>query len=292
LIGYERLSNMRRRARMSIASRTFWKFQTRLLLNRLGLGHSVESWRLRRRFARGVPHEADFHFFRHFEGSRLFLDVGANLGQSALSFRSVNRSCPILSFEPNVDLAPALRGVKRLLGDSFEFRTIGLGARTERRWLFVPMVQGVPLAQLATSRRECLDDNPDVCRIVFDWAGTDRFAIAERPIDLIRGDELELAPSLIKIDVEGAELDVLIGLERTLARQRPIILTEGCGGRDFLGERGYRLMVYRPGTDRLEPPAAEEAPLNCFFVPEEALFIQSPNGQAHLQGRRARPGAV
>ncbi len=43
-------------------------------------------------------------------------------------------------------------------------------------------------------------------------------------------------PSLIKIDVEGAELGVLSGAAKTLARSRPVVIFEhGAGGADIYG---------------------------------------------------------
>ena len=124
---------------MSSTNLKFWKFHGRALLTRIGLWDRIERWRLRRRFRQGIAHERDFLFFRHFEGSdRLFVDIGANLGQSALSFRLANRTCPILSFEPNPDMEHALCEVKRLLGDLFNFRMHGLGAATEAKREMAP----------------------------------------------------------------------------------------------------------------------------------------------------------
>src|SRR3954468_23806524 len=65
------------------------------------------------RYALRRPHEADFAAFALFpERTGLFLDVGANTGASALSFRIYNRRSPILSIEPNPMLAPGLRRLK------------------------------------------------------------------------------------------------------------------------------------------------------------------------------------
>ena len=53
------------------------------------------------RYARKRVHEPDFEFFRgRGDGTGMLLDIGANAGQSALSFRAVNKG-PILSIEPN-----------------------------------------------------------------------------------------------------------------------------------------------------------------------------------------------
>jgi FkbM family methyltransferase len=53
----------------------------------------------------------------------------------------------------------------------------------------------------------------------------DTFTVRALPLDdLIR--QYDLAPGLVKIDAEGAELDVLQGLEQTLANHRPVIVCE------------------------------------------------------------------
>jgi len=67
----------------------------------------------------GLPHEDDFEFFKQF-GSQdkqiVFVDVGANTGQSAISFLM---NCPnghVISFEPNLLYQPVLYGVQEFLG--------------------------------------------------------------------------------------------------------------------------------------------------------------------------------
>jgi FkbM family methyltransferase len=50
------------------------------------------------------------------------------------------------------------------------------------------------------------------------------------PVKLARGDSLELPPpSVVKIDVEGAELRVLRGMTRTLSVHKPVVIVE-CHG--------------------------------------------------------------
>src|SRR3712207_2603537 len=64
------------------------------------------------------PHERDFEAFALFpDREGLFLDVGANSGISAVSFRAFNRHSPIVSVEPNPLNEPDLRIVSRLLND-------------------------------------------------------------------------------------------------------------------------------------------------------------------------------
>lgn len=64
-------------------------------------------------FAARQPHEPDFSVFATSPSTGLFLDVGANSGMSALSFRIYNRRMPILSVEANPYLEPDLRFLKR-----------------------------------------------------------------------------------------------------------------------------------------------------------------------------------
>lgn len=257
---------------MPPSTNKYWRFRTRAFLTRVGLWGPIERWRLRWRFYRGIAHETDFQFFRHFDGGAgLFVDIGANLGQSALSFRLANRSAPIVSFEPNPDMAPALRVVKGLLGDSFDFRLHGLGARTEVKPLFVPIVKGVPFPQCATFRRASLENNASARQLFYDWARTDQFEIVERAIQLVRYDELGLNPAFVKIDVEGGEAEVVAGMEQTIARCRPIFLTEGCSAQAILEKCGYVVHVHQTHGNHLRPARDGDYGANVFFVPVEKL---------------------
>ena len=257
---------------MPVGLSRYWRFQGRALLTRLSVWQRFECWRLRRRFERGIPHEHDFGFFRHFDGgAQLFVDIGANLGQSALSFRLAHGSGRILSFEPNPDMEAGLRVTQNLLGKSFEFRMHGIGSRTEVKPLFVPIVKGVPFPQCATFQRECLTNNASARQLFRDWTGTDQFDIVERSIQLMRFDELHLNPAFVKIDVEGGEAEVVSGMTETIARCRPIFLTEGSAAQSLLERHGYVALVHEPVGNFLRVAMPRECGANVFFVPSEKL---------------------
>jgi FkbM family methyltransferase len=259
------------RARVKVSPLKYGKFVCRGWLTRLGLWEAVERWRLRRRFRSGFIHERDFRFFRHFEGSRgLFVDIGANLGQSALSFRIANTSCPIVSFEANPAMEHGLREVKRLLGASFDYHMHGLGGHAEKKCLYVPIIKGVPFPQCGTFHRDSLE-NDSQRRIFCEWTGTDRFEVCEQPIRLVRFDELKLAPEFIKIDVEGGEQEVLSGMQQTIETHRPLLMTEGNVCAAMLRDCDYQMFVYRVDSNALVEPQEGNHSLNYFFVPAEKI---------------------
>ena len=90
-------------------------------------------------------------------------------------------------------------------------------------------------------------------------------------------------PDVLKIDAEGAELEILMGMERTLAEIRPTLTLEmgdieGTSGMipsrkavDHLLARGYRAMEWsssRNGGGLVEHRALEHYPYtNLIFVP-------------------------
>jgi FkbM family methyltransferase len=217
-------------------------------------------------------HEADFRYFRRFAGcDGLFLDVGANAGMSALSYRVMDRSSRILSLEPNPYHEPALRRVQRLLGDDFEFRLHGAGEFKERLALHVPFYRAVPLtgdasvhlaeAQRSWTLRELGIGDPSTHPDV----SFRSVEILVRPVD-----DLELRPHAVKIDVQGAELAVLRGMRRTLERERPILLVEDSPETPAIAQElhpiGYRGSRYEVRTDELVPIDGTPT-VNVFFTP-------------------------
>src|SRR5437763_822582 len=72
------------------------------------------------------PHDPAYAAFRHLErADGLFLDIGANAGMSAMSFRIFRRDVPILSLEPNPFHEPDLRFLQRRVLHDFDYRMLG-----------------------------------------------------------------------------------------------------------------------------------------------------------------------
>jgi len=77
-----------------------------------------------------------------------------------------------------------------------------------------------------------------------------------------------LAPSVVKIDVEGGELAVVAGMQRTLERHRPVLLVEvnEASARELARTlEGYS--GFRVGRG-LEPLASGRGLFNALFLPQ------------------------
>jgi FkbM family methyltransferase len=232
--------------------------------------HRCSTWA---RFALRRPSEPDFAAFALFGDRRgLFLDVGANIGQSALSFRRVHRTAPILSIEANPSLERDLRFLRRVVR-RFDYRICAASDVTGRLTLHVPTYRGLALTGEASI-------DASEARAAF-WTQQQQTSdsgiqLQATEVPSVRLDDLGLAPAFVKIDVEGCELQVLAGMSETLATHRPVILVERPEGRevhDFLAAIGYRPYVYVRREDRLAPDA-DESSQNVFFLsPAEALSV-------------------
>jgi FkbM family methyltransferase len=149
-------------------------------------------------------------------GCRAVLDVGANVGWYALHLAQAvaAEGGTVTALEPvpatyamlrrNLALNPELAAAVRTV-------PTGLGAQAGTVRFFIPAFQGSAAA--SQSKLFPADENRAVeVRVerLDDWAP--REGIPD--------------PDLLKCDVEGAELFVLRGAERTLARARPAIMLE------------------------------------------------------------------
>lgn len=204
------------------------------------------------RFWAGQPHEADFRFFRRIgRGPGLFLDAGANSGISALSFACMNHGFQIHSFEPNRLLERRLARVQRLLGKRFTFTMCALGEENREATLFIPVCQGIDLSAQATLSRAILEESATREQI------GRPFEIISQPVSLVRLDDFELPPDIIKLDVEGWELAILRGAMKTLARHHPALLIETNDATAdvmaCLSPLGYQFYGYDSGQNRLVP---------------------------------------
>lgn len=218
----------------------------------------------------GTPHEPEFGFFSSLEGvDGLFIDVGANAGQSAVSLRSVNRSLRILSFEPNPLLEPLLRQLSNELLDGFDYRMIGLSDHRHSTVLYVPVIDGLLVTPLATLDRSVFERQHYHDQLV-DLSLDGKYGIAEVTVELERFDDLDLDPAVIKIDTEEHELSCLAGMIETIGRCSPILMIEDNPQTNeiasFLATVGYEPFLYDADADQLVPLPARFEATNIFYV--------------------------
>jgi FkbM family methyltransferase len=241
----------------------------RLLSRHQGAYRLARRVRVLARFAARRPHDADFAAFALFRQRRgLFLDVGANVGQSALSFRLFHDS-PILSIEPNPENEPDLRVLKRMIR-RFDYLIVAAGDQNGSATLHIPTYRGATVTGEATLVGE---GNPGAY-----WAsqhlgaGSGELGVIERDVEVRRLDDLKLQTSFIKLDVEGFELSALRGLRATLERTQPIVMVERSSAyadvQDLLGSLGYTASTFQPSSRSLVPYAGQPV-TNVFFLPED-----------------------
>jgi len=151
--------------------------------------------------ARGRFYEADLlpsHRDLMFRGSTV-IDVGANVGNHTV-FYAVNGAGRVYPFEPNPRAHALLRrtvDVNELENVDLTYIDFGVGARHEQLRMSTPKFNNLG-------------------RTILGAEGDGRVHV--QPLDDF---DFEGRVSLIKIDVEGMEMDVLAGASATIAEHRP-----------------------------------------------------------------------
>lgn len=190
---------------------------------------------------RGRPHEADFDFLRHPAfASGLLLDLGANIGQSALSVAAVQPGLQIHSIEANPACEPGLKTAAALLGRRFRYRVVGVGARAGRLDFHVPVRASRMLLEEGTFDAATLVSDSSIARL--GRQGRD-YTLQVISVPLVTVDALQLHPRVVKMDLQGLELAALAGMVQTIESAHPVFMIE-IGEHhaqivEFLAARGY-----------------------------------------------------
>lgn len=209
----------------------------------------------------GIPHEQDFRLFAAFRDLKgPIIDVGANGGQSIISFSAFMPKSVILSFEPNPDLHSELRFVQRWLKSApAELIPYALGEADGQAVLEIPQEGSLPIdarASMATANTE---------------------GASQITVDVRRFDGLVLdilgdygAPEIVKVDVEGFEAPVMRGMTEMLGNAQPLVLFERSDSlEDVSGTLlplGYELFTYNADRNRLEPFDPSTTRINVFAL--------------------------
>ena len=219
-----------------------------------------------------TPHEPDFLAFKvlKHKSNGLFVDIGANGGQSAIAFGSICPYFEIISFEPNPSLWSELDFIKRIIGDRFSYRRSGLGEEKGQFKLYIPTLGQLPITTRASISREAAEQQLHNLTLEKGENGK----IAEVKVDIQRFDDLDIHPNVVKIDVEGHELSVLKGMVDTIKNDKPLFLLErnhetgDC--QTLLRSHGYHFFDFDLKTKSLSADA-EHCSNNWFAIPEELM---------------------
>jgi FkbM family methyltransferase len=145
-------------------------------------------------------------------------DIGANIGVSALAMLNKQADVRVVSIEPSPTVLPHLQRTR----DESRFR---------ERWEIVPKAatehagHEIVFTVLAGDGADVFEGIRNTGR---SSAATNEIKVPTTSVDAEWQARGKPMVSVIKIDVEGAELGVLAGAAECLATCRPIVLTEWC----------------------------------------------------------------
>jgi FkbM family methyltransferase len=232
------------------------------------LAHRIFERRIRRTFT--LPSEPDCRAFRYFRNYSdfLFLDIGANAGQTIDAERMQGWQCRIVAFEPNPNLAEGLRQGYGRRDAKLEVREEALSDTDAHAKLFVPHYRGLPFDGLASLSKDKAVGWLSPKRLVrFDPR---HLTCREFEVKLQTLDAVSLKPDFIKLDVQGAELAVLRGALNTIEQTHPGLLLEAPKKPDEISSLeplGYASCAFDGKTFRRGRLGA----VNSFFFTEDFL---------------------
>ena len=189
---------------------------------------------------------------RHFRPGSIMLDVGANIGNHTIYAAKFLGARRIICIEPNPEAIMILRINVDLnqLHEQVDMRYLGLG-----------LSDSSGAAVIART-------------IAMNLGGATLASQAGGSIRLFAGDELLQGQPIdfIKIDVEGMELAVLKGLERTIAECRPGIFVEV----DNAHAPAFHALIQHLGYDVVDRFNRYGTMENFMLVPSEINAIITP----------------
>ena len=142
--------------------------------------------------------------------SRLFLDIGANMGFYSIALALENPKLVVQSYEPQPSVYAKLGKNIEIngLSERIQINNLGLGRIQDTLTMFIPKFTGSAGASFVNLH----EDEGEAAQIT----------VPVKVLDEICKEEVDL----IKIDVEGFEFNVLLGAQEIIKREKPTIVAE------------------------------------------------------------------
>lgn len=217
---------------------------------------------------------------------RSVYDIGGYIGITTLFFaRAVGERGRVVTFEPNSDNYTRILENVRLnnFGKRVKVFNIGLSSRRERTRLFIDRNGDTGTGSILDETETRRGNNKSLVPLDIEVDTLD---------SVVQGRNLP-GPDFVKIDVEGHEMNVLLGMRRTMAEHKPALYIEIHGSdlqgktrnirevTDYVLARGYSIRHVESGSqiDRSNSEAAIRGHIYC-FVGAEVLLRTAPTVMA------------
>jgi FkbM family methyltransferase len=218
----------------------------------------------------GSVHEPDFYFFRDVPSDAVICDVGANLGLSVVSIRAVGADPVIHSFEMNPALWPNLKTVATAVSAKWRLHPVGLSDADSEEWIYIVKADDLYIIGEATMRLDFLQMPDSIARLL-SYTVRGELSVGRFRASMRRFDGLAVRPDYLKIDAEGAEVQVLKGMADALSTWRPVLMIENsfpADVDDLLSTFAYRPYNYDAGSHSLTLRDADHSQ-NSFYLHRE-----------------------
>jgi len=215
-------------------------------------------------------------FFGFAMRSNVIVDVGAYIGLYALLAAHANPKAKVFAFEPHPKVYERLvRNCVLNEVDNVQCIRDACGTSNGTATLYSFDVPGLPSGSTLTSN--FLKPEWGVCPWSVERVALDRFVV----------DNALGGVDLLKVDTEGTEPEVLLGMKEALERYRPTVFCEVLPGRDtgsaleaVLGPLGYRYyLLTSSGMHAKRRISADPVWLNWLFTPlqpEDVVALRWP----------------
>jgi FkbM family methyltransferase len=199
------------------------------------------------------------------------VDIGSNDGTSMRMIKRYMPKASIIAIDPIRKPAVTITGS--------EYLKVALGKSFGTRLIYVPIVKGHRITQYSS-----FDATDLLSSVVHDTKiAISDITLSTENVNVITLDSLKVEPFFLKIDVEGAELDVLEGSIETIRGFKPVVLVEIQNQYrykaiwNFFNQLGY----INVGTD-LSKTSKTAFSLNYAFTPKFRNYIWLPRNYEEL----------
>ena len=174
-----------------------------------------------------LPHEKDYYGILKLckkTKKRSIIDVGANVGISTLGFRKLGFINPVYLFEPNYLLYKNyLIKIKKENKNIF-IKNLALSNKKQKKKLYIADYKGQTLHYLSSFDKKYILNSIKI----FFLSVKNKIRIISKNVNCEKFDSIKLKypPIFIKLDTEGHDYEVLLGMKKTIIKNNPVFLIE------------------------------------------------------------------